>query len=716
MLARLAKYPVRLKWVAAGLLSIVWLLVYLTTVSPTVNFIDSGELIAAANEPGIAHAPGYPLYVLMGYVATHLLWGDVAWRLNVLSAFWGAAAVGAFFLLVYELSEYILAAPRQKPRRNANPARQPKPAQEGSNRGKASEKAPVRASQPRQQSPRLAPAQAQGQASTQSSGSSRPEGQYRLTWLITLSAAGSASLFAASSTFWSRTAQAKMYTLHFFFVFTLFLLALQCRRAFERNDRRGMRLWFIALAATLGLSFTNHLTTLLTVLPLAILLLLGSDFDKRFQGFLRQVPVAIIAFALPLLLYLYMPIRSSQNPIMNWGSPDNWGDFWRQITGWQFRPFLFGDIGANLQRNTDLVSGYVGQQWAWLTIVVIAAGLVGAALLARSNWVIFTATFTYALFTLLFSLFYGISEIEPYVVPLYAMLVLWIGLSPASWHTLASSVRALRPGAGAAAGDQGLRPLWTAASLIALVALGSAILIYPRQNYSHNDLAEQFVANVFDQLPPNSILITDYWDFYAPTYYMQMLKNVRPDLTLIDKSLLRYPFYTQQLRQRYPWLLEKSQDVLGKFSPEQRKWVNGQPFDAALLQQSYFDLMTSFVERNQADHPAFLLTLEPCDPSVVQSCEANQIAPTWYRQPEGLVTRLLPSKPAGTDPPPVPTYKLDGILNEPVYFDDAARDNTQLYADAFRQLSVQYSVANQQDKAQAMSQLASQVTAALAAR
>ena len=55
-------------------------------------------------------------------------------------------------------------------------------------------------------------------------------------------------------------------------------------------------------------------------------------------------------------------------------------------------------------------------------------------------------------------------------------------------------------------------------------------MIYPRQNYSQNRLAEQFVLNVFNELPQNSILITDYWDFYAPTYYSRLRRVYGPTL------------------------------------------------------------------------------------------------------------------------------------------------------------------------------------------
>src|SRR5438552_18762720 len=94
-------------WVAGALITIVWLVIYLVTVSPTVNLIDSGERITAVHEPGVVHPPGYPLYTLLGYVVSHVPVGsEVAWRVNALSAFFGALAVGAIFVLIVEVSNY----------------------------------------------------------------------------------------------------------------------------------------------------------------------------------------------------------------------------------------------------------------------------------------------------------------------------------------------------------------------------------------------------------------------------------------------------------------------------------------------------------------------------------------------------------------------------------------------------------------------------------
>ncbi|XP_077774883.1 protein O-mannosyl-transferase TMEM260 isoform X7 [Podarcis muralis] len=66
---------------------------------------DSGELITAAYELGVAHPPGYPLFTLLAKLAIELLpFGSVAFRVNLLCAVLGAAAAPFFFYTVARLS------------------------------------------------------------------------------------------------------------------------------------------------------------------------------------------------------------------------------------------------------------------------------------------------------------------------------------------------------------------------------------------------------------------------------------------------------------------------------------------------------------------------------------------------------------------------------------------------------------------------------------
>jgi len=65
---------------------------YVVTLAPTVTFEDSGELIAAAYTLGVPHSPGYPLFTMAGKVFSALPVGNVAYRLNLMSAFFSALA------------------------------------------------------------------------------------------------------------------------------------------------------------------------------------------------------------------------------------------------------------------------------------------------------------------------------------------------------------------------------------------------------------------------------------------------------------------------------------------------------------------------------------------------------------------------------------------------------------------------------------------------
>ena len=331
----------------------------------------------------------------MGYVASHLLWGDVAWRVNVFSAFWGAMAVGAFFFLIYQSGQYIA---------NLKPRKSPPQSKGGSRSVKASSRSE-------------GPSTDRNLAGTAQTPQPAIRDAVSRNLLLLASSSAGACILAASSTFWSRTAQAKMYTLHYFFIAVLLTVALQYRAAYERGDKTAATRWLVALAITLGLSFTNHLMTVLLLLPIAALLIGGTNVADRFQSILRRWTYLVPAFLAPLLLYLYMPIRASQDPTMNWGTPDTVGDFWRQITGWQYQTYL----GANLNcENSPAALTLCFRTVEPAHRTGIPGGPGRSCPTIQSCTDALWPTFLLALLTLMFALLYGISEIEPYMVGVYA--------------------------------------------------------------------------------------------------------------------------------------------------------------------------------------------------------------------------------------------------------------------------------------------------------
>jgi hypothetical protein len=206
---------------------------------------------------------------------------------------------------------------------------------------------------------------------------------------------------------------------------------------------------------------------------------------------------------------------------------------------------------------------------------------------------------------------------------------------------------------------------------------------YHERNRSRDHRAELFTLNIFDSLEQGAIIITDHWDFQSASYYLQIVRGVRPDVVVIDKSLLRYPWYLDQLQKRYPWLIEASAAEVQAFRAEQGKWIRGERFDATVLQRSYIALLSSFIEKNRPYHPGYLFLLSQClYEDAPPSDEGSTIARQLRRVPAGLPYRLEES--ADSAPPFDLHFDLRGYTTDRVAGDEFDRFNAKCYAKAYR--------------------------------
>jgi len=72
---------------------------YIYTLAPTVTFQDSGEYIVSAYNLGIPHPPGNPTWCMVAKLFTYLPIGNIAYRVNFMSAFFAALSVALSFLI-----------------------------------------------------------------------------------------------------------------------------------------------------------------------------------------------------------------------------------------------------------------------------------------------------------------------------------------------------------------------------------------------------------------------------------------------------------------------------------------------------------------------------------------------------------------------------------------------------------------------------------------
>ena len=81
---------------------------YFLTMSPTIDSFDSAELITGAYSLGIVHAPGYPLFLIVGHLIATLPVGNPALNMNLLNVIYSSLAVGMIFLCCLKLTKSLL--------------------------------------------------------------------------------------------------------------------------------------------------------------------------------------------------------------------------------------------------------------------------------------------------------------------------------------------------------------------------------------------------------------------------------------------------------------------------------------------------------------------------------------------------------------------------------------------------------------------------------
>jgi tetratricopeptide (TPR) repeat protein len=80
------------------------LLVYLSTICPTIFFGDTGEVTAAAFSLGNPHNSGYPLYCLIGKLFCMIPIGNIGFRMNLMSTAIGVVTLWLVYSIILRMS------------------------------------------------------------------------------------------------------------------------------------------------------------------------------------------------------------------------------------------------------------------------------------------------------------------------------------------------------------------------------------------------------------------------------------------------------------------------------------------------------------------------------------------------------------------------------------------------------------------------------------
>lgn len=419
------------------------------------------------------------------------------------------------------------------------------------------------------------------------------------SWEV-LSAAAVASMFIGfSRTFWFQGLAIEVYSLHLLLVMIdllLFVMAVQ----------RGSKHYWLLFAFMTGLSFTNHMTTVL--LAPAMLYWYFAEHGLGKPAW-RKIGILALPFAAGLSLYLYLPVRASQYPLLNWGNPQSIERLWWHVTGKQFRVFMFSSAEAARRQLNYFFDNLTVE---FFFPVLILAGLGASVLLIGERRKFLFVILLFAA-CVGYSINYDIHDIDSYFLLAFTAIAL----------SSAFGIRfVLKRMSGVS---------FHIAFLALLLAVAAGQFYYNRErtDQSTNYLAEDYTKNILLNLPPNAVVISYQWDYFiAASYYFQHVKGIRPDITVIDKELLRRSWYFSQLEKMYPEMMQRSQQEIRLFLAELEKFEHDRPYEFTVIEGRYTQMIKSFIDRN-GDQPVFVT------PEIEEQYTAG-----YYRIPEGLVLRL----------------------------------------------------------------------------
>jgi hypothetical protein len=416
-------------------------------------------------------------------------------------------------------------------------------------------------------------------------------------------------------------------------------------------------------AFCLGLSFANHMTTVLLLPGLAGLYFAGRGFSRAAWLALGR---ALPPFFAGLSLYLYLPLRAAAGPLLNWGNPVTFENFWRHLAGRQYSVWMFTSADAALGQLAKFAADFP-VVFGGAALAPMAIGL--AALLRNGAASRRLALFTVLLFAacVLYAINYDIHDIASYFLLAHAAAALWVARGALALLEAARRLRLPAPGAAA---------LWVA--LGGLCAL-SPLVLHHRTVDARGDYAvEDYSRNLLASLEPGATLISVQWDlFIGASYYLQVVEGIRPDVTVIDRELLRRSWYLAQLERSHPRVVADSRAEVDAFLRAVRPFERGEPYDGAVIQAAYEAMIRSLLARAAARGPLY------CTPEMERSYLAG-----WQGVPDGLAFRLFPE---GTPPPFAPprAFHIRPIVKQGPLFTEIRR----AYAAGWYNMAYQQGVA-----------------------
>ena len=320
---------------------------------------------------------------------------------------------------------------------------------------------------------------------------------------IIISIAGG-MIFGFSNVLWATAAGFEVYSLG------IVLIALSMLFLLKYNECEEFK-FLLAAVYLFGLSLTNHLSAI-SLAPALIFFILKS------RPGLGRISTITVFFIMALTLYLYLPVRSSQNPPFDWNHPATLSSFLDHITAQRYQAYITGFGFDNYFQNIWRSFGILFTQYPFYLSSLGFIGLFVSSTIKRN--IRFTLLSIVTL-NLLLSALYDIPDIDQYYLP--SLLVLTIGLISFLnflLNRLKTNVKDI-----------------AIIVVVILMAITTFFNNYGPNDQSDNRLAYIYGENILKSTPKNSFLISVGDNSNSSVYYLRYVERIRTDLEIYDSVI-----------------------------------------------------------------------------------------------------------------------------------------------------------------------------------
>lgn len=578
-------------------------IIFLMTVAPTLSFWDCGEFITAAVTMSIPHPPGAPFFQLVGRIFSLLPFGDIGFRVNLISSFSSSLTVLFVYLVIMRLLRMWQGEPK-----------------------------------------------------------STVEGV-----IMILAAATGALILSFSDTFWFNASEAEVYGIGMFFISAVVWIALEWyAHAGVFDSERSLLLIAYLMGLSIGVHLLSLLALFfvfvliyfrgrrkedITVKSVVLFLLLsGIGFSVIYPGIVKYIPeilsgkvgpyfllilvgvmifiiaskklhdqlrmvcLSVMLVTLGYSTYTLVPIRASQKPALNENDPSNlktlysylnreqygsypilkgpnYDDRTRSITNvpkflprrWNhdnvssyanyssdfdyflrfqfghiyFRYFLWNFVGraGDIQ---DAPVAFIGDQGNWSEsqgypnryyAIPLVLGLLGLWFHFKKDWKTGTATAVLFFMTGVGLVIYfnmadpQVRERDYFFIGSFYVFTIWCGVGVFALWSLLKERFAMKEVIG----------VGLAAVLFVVGPINMLSQNYQTHTRHYNYVAFDYAYNLLQSCDQDAILFTGGDNDTFPVWYLQYVAGIRRDIRVVNLSLVNTNWYSKQLKNERPY-------------------------------------------------------------------------------------------------------------------------------------------------------------------